>query len=162
MSKGIQIAVAALAVAALLGWYASASLDGGATYRYFQTVEELAASPATEKPVRVHGFVALGTIERDLDAKAVRFRVQSHPPHAGAAGGAAGAAGGAAARPVEAGLAVRYGTLELPDMFKDGAEVVVEGTVTDRGDAAVFHATNVLAKCPSKFQAKNESQAAGL
>lgn len=159
MSKGIQIAAAALAVAVLLGWYASSSLDGGATYRYFQTVEEFQAEPPTGVPVRVHGFVSLGTIERDLDAKAVRFRVQTHPPHASAPPGSPVTA---AATPAGGGLSVVYTSLEVPDMFKDGAEVVVEGTVTGQGDAAVFHATNLLAKCPSKFQAKSESQAAGL
>lgn len=159
MSKGIQIAVAALAVAVLLGWYASTSLQGGATYRYFQSVEELAGAPAAGAAVRVHGFVSPGTIERNLDAKAVRFRVQTHPPHATAPPGSPAQASG---EPTGASLSVVYASLEVPDMFRDGAEVVVEGTVTGEGDAVVFEATNVLAKCPSKFQAKTESQAAGL
>lgn len=160
MSKGIQIAVAALAVAVLLGWYASTTLEGGATYRYFQTVEEFAQAGPTDEAVRVHGFVSTGTIERDLAAKAVRFQVQSHPPHASAPPGAAPS--GKPAGSAGPGLRVVYGTLEVPDMFKDGAEVVVEGTVSGRGDDATFHATNLLAKCPSKFQAKSESAAAGL
>jgi len=162
LSKGIQIAVAALAVAVLLGWYASTTLEGGATYRYFQTVEEFAQAEPTGAPVRVHGFVSIGTIARDLESKSVRFRVQTHPPHASAPPGSAAAGAPAAATAPAAGLTVVYGTLEVPDMFKDGAEVVVEGTVSGRGDDAVFHATNLLAKCPSKFQAKPESAAAGL
>jgi cytochrome c-type biogenesis protein CcmE len=44
---------------------------------------------------------------------------------------------------------VVYASLEVPDLFKDGAEVVVEG----EPGAEAFHATNVLAKCPSKFEA---------
>ena len=43
-----------------------------------------------------------------------------------------------------------YAGLETPDLFKDGAEVVVEGRLT--ATAGTFHATNVLAKCPSKFE----------
>jgi cytochrome c-type biogenesis protein CcmE len=84
----------------------------------------------------VHGYVAPGSIERDVPGRVVRFRVQNDPPHAG--GSAANA------------LPVVYGSLETPDLFKDGAEVVVEGEL---GPEA-FHATNVLAKCPSKFESK--------
>jgi cytochrome c-type biogenesis protein CcmE len=53
---------------------------------------------------------------------------------------------------------VEYLSLETPDLFKDGAEVVVEGKLAPSGD---FHATNLLAKCPSKFEAKAREAAAG-
>jgi cytochrome c-type biogenesis protein CcmE len=156
MSKGLQIAVAALAVAILVGWYASTTLQGGATYRYFQTLDEFRASAPAGVPVRVHGYVSPGSIERDVPGKTVRFRVQTAPPHASAPPTAEASAATGDAVP---SLAVVYSTLELPDMFKDGAEVVVEGQAEGSGDAAVFHATNVLAKCPSKFQAKTQTPA---
>jgi len=146
ISKGWQIALGALAIAALLGWYASSEIGGGASFRYFQTLQEFRAAAATNQAVRVHGFVVPGSIERDIATRSVRFAVQNDPPHR--AGKEAG------------GLAVFYATLELPDLFKDGAEVVVEGRLEGRGDAAVFQATNVLAKCPSKFQAKATQAAA--
>jgi len=38
----------------------------------------------------------------------------------------------------------------VPDIFKNNADVVVEGTY----DGQVFHAHTLLAKCPSKFQSK--------
>jgi cytochrome c-type biogenesis protein CcmE len=41
-------------------------------------------------------------------------------------------------------------------MFKDGAEVVVEGRVQPD---AVFLADNVMAKCPSKFEAQAAEKA---
>ena len=62
------------------------------------------------------------------------------PPHAGG--------------PVGQTLAVDYGSLETPDLFKDGAEVVVEGELETRGGETVFVARNVMAKGPSKFQAQ--------
>lgn len=37
---------------------------------------------------------------------------------------------------------------QLPDIFKPGIQVVVEGRL--QGDG-VFHATTLLAKCPSRF-----------
>ena len=136
MSKGIQIAIGALLVAALLGWYASSNLEERASFVYYQTLEEFHAAGDVEGPARVHGYVAPGSIERDVPGRVVRFRVQNDPPHAG--GSATNA------------LPVVYASLETPDLFKDGAEVVVEGEL---GPEA-FHATNVLAKCPSKFEAK--------
>jgi cytochrome c-type biogenesis protein CcmE len=138
MSKGAQIALGALLVVALLAWYAYGALEGG-SYRYYQTLEELRAADPSGS-VRLHGYVAAGSIERDLAGKQVRFAVQNDPPHA------VGAAG-----PGET-LAVVYRSLETPDLFKDGAEVVVEGRI--EGAGGVFFADNVLAKCPSKFQAE--------
>lgn len=145
MSKGAQIAVAALVVAAIVAAYGWSSLEDGGSYRYFQTLSEFRGSPV-EGPVRVHGFVTPGSIERDLGAKTVRFAVQNDPPHR------------VGAQPDA--VAVQYATLELPDLFKDGAEVILEGRLEGQGAQAVFHATNVLAKCPSKFQAKQQESAA--
>jgi cytochrome c-type biogenesis protein CcmE len=143
MSKGVQIAAAAIVVAVLLGWYASTTLETGATFQYYQTLQEFRTEGAADvagRDVRVHGYVSPGTIERDVASKSVRFAVQNDPPHKAGA-------------QID-GLPVLYATLEVPDLFKDGAEVVVEGRLDGSGPDAVFHATNVLAKCPSKFQAK--------
>jgi len=137
MSKGVQIALGALLIAGLVGWL-GASRSGDAAFTYFQTLGEFKASGVVGEPVRVHGFVALGTIQRDVPGKRVTFAVQEQAPHAG--GSAAGA------------LRVEYASLETPDLFKDGAEVVVEGKLEPSG---TFHATNLLAKCPSKFEAKS-------
>ena len=105
-----------------------------------EELEEFRAAGVAAGPSRVHGYVAEGSIQRDLASKSVRFVVQSTPPHAGAASNAP--------------LAVHYASLETPDLFKDGAEVVVEGELSGNGEP-VFHATKVLAKCPSKFEAED-------
>ena len=52
-------------------------------------------------------------------------------------------------------LPVAYRGL-LPDTFKEGAEVVVEGR-WDSGQRH-FQATNLLAKCPSKYEGKDYKQ----
>lgn len=137
MSKGVQIAVGAALVAALLGWYGWSQIQEG-SFVYYQTLDEFRSGGAPGQAARVHGYVAQGSIERDVPGKVVRFRVQSEPPHAGGQSGNA--------------LPVVYASLETPDLFKDGAEVVVEGKLSAGGDGA-FHASNVLAKCPSKFEA---------
>jgi cytochrome c-type biogenesis protein CcmE len=138
MSKGVQIACGATLVALLLGWYAASNLEAGASFAYFKTLAEFEASRSEliGQHARVHGYVSLGSIQRDVAAKQVRFDVQNAPPHAG----------GAPDQP----LAVVFGSLETPDLFKDGAEVVVEGRLSETGD--VFHADKVMAKCPSKFE----------
>jgi cytochrome c-type biogenesis protein CcmE len=143
MSKGLQIALGGLAVAVLLGWYAATNLEEIGTFQYFQTLEEFRAADVGQA-ARVHGYVANGSIERDMGARSIRFAVVQDPPHAGAPAGPADS------------LRVVYGTLDAPDMFKDGAEVVVEGRM---GADAVFVADNVMAKCPSKFEAKQAQQA---
>ncbi len=139
MSKGVQIAGGATLIALLLGWYAASNLQAGATFAYYQTLEEFLATGAEESDVRVHGYVALGTIEREVAAQRVRFSVQNDPPHRAGASGEM--------------LPVLFASLETPDLFKDGAEIVVEGQLAGHGRDAVFHADKLFAKCPSKFEA---------
>jgi cytochrome c-type biogenesis protein CcmE len=141
VSKGLQIALGALVVAGLLGWYAASNLEKIGTFDYYQSLAEFQQSGAGGKPVRVHGYVALGSIERDVPNRQVRFRVVSEPPHKVAA---------------NTSMPVLYGTLETPDMFQDGAEVVLEGRLAAD---ATFVADNVMAKCPSKFEAKTAERA---
>lgn len=144
MSKGVQIAIGAIAVALLLGWFGWTQVEEG-TFVYYKNLQELRTSGDLESPSRVHGFVVAGSIERDVGAKVVRFHVRSAPD------GAPGSE--------ETPLAVVYASLETPDLFKDGAEVVVEGRMVG-GINGTFQATNVLAKCPSKFEGQASEQAA--
>ena len=144
MSKGAQIVIGASAIALLVGWYAATRLGGLASFEYYATLDEFRKAGMPAELARVHGYVADGSIQRDLASRQVRFHVQARPPHAGGEAGAP--------------LAVLFRSLEVPDLFKDGAEVVVEG----RMDASeqVFVADLVLAKCPSKFQAQPVPDAA--
>jgi cytochrome c-type biogenesis protein CcmE len=143
MPKGVQIALGAILVVILLGWFGWREVEEG-SFVYYETLEELRASGETGAAARVHGFVVEGSIERDLEAKVVRFRVRS-ALEAGAGRG-------------EDVLPVVYASLETPDLFLDGAEVVVEGRLVSGGDGT-FEATHILAKCPSKFEAKTRGQA---
>ena len=53
----------------------------------------------------------------------------------------------------ESSLKVTYQGV-TPDMFADGREVVVEGTL---GRDGVFHANTLLTSCPSKYEAEKEA-----
>jgi cytochrome c-type biogenesis protein CcmE len=143
MSKGVQIAIGAGCIALLLGWYGATQISEGA-FEYYQTLGEFRSASVAGKPSRVHGYVVPGSIERDVSGRQVRFQVQNDPAHAGGPAGEL--------------LPVVYASLEVPDLFKDGAEVVVEGQLPAQDVA--FQATNLLAKCPSKFEGVSEDSAA--
>lgn len=149
MSKGVQISIGAAVVALLLGWFAYTNLQEGVAFQYYQSLDEFIAQGAAleGRPLRVHGYVANDSIHRNLDAKNVRFTVQNDPPHAGIASGGT--------------LDVLFLGLETPDMFKDGAEVVIEGRLQHQATEMVFLADNVMAKCPSKFEGQAGGQAMG-
>ena len=68
MSKGLQIAIGGALVALLLGWY-GASRVGDTSSAYYQTLEEFQAVAEPGRAVRVHGYVADGSIERDGDGR---------------------------------------------------------------------------------------------
>ena len=142
MGKGAQILGGATLVALLLGWLAYAGVEEGA-FRYYKTLGEFqSAAENVGVASRVHGYVAMGSIERDVAGKEIRFHVQEVAPHAGGT--------------ADKSMPVSYASLEAPDLFKDGAEVVVEGKLQPDGR---FVATNVLAKCPSKFEAAEKERA---
>jgi cytochrome c-type biogenesis protein CcmE len=148
MSKGVQIAGGATVIALLLGWYAISQLEGGASFTYYQSLAEFRSAAKPGEHARVHGYVANGSIDRDVEARAVRFSVQNDPPHAGGEPGEL--------------LPVVFYSLETPDLFKDGAEVVVEGRFRPESSDDAFHADKVMAKCPSKFEGMDATRAASL
>ena len=147
MSKGVQVAGGATLIALLLAWVGFTNLERGASFAYYQSLEEFVASPDARdgSHSRVHGYVALGSIERDVASRSVRFAVQSEPPHAGGR--------------ADAALPVLFASLETPDLFKDGAEVVLEGRLVGDAGRERFHADKVLAKCPSKFEGQQGESA---
>jgi cytochrome c-type biogenesis protein CcmE len=152
MTKGAQLAIGATLIFGLLGWYGYSNLESASTFQYYTNLDEFLALANTSdemngKALRVHGFVAPGTIVRNLEGKNVTFEVQNEPPHKSAANPGT--------------LSVRFQGLETPDMFQDGADVVVEGTLSTESGEPVFVADNLLAKCPSKFQANPEEGSEG-
>lgn len=97
----------------------------GSSAEYYQTIGELKSHPA-DGDVRV-----LGTVQDDV----VRTDGGLHVRFTAAEG--------------DQRMPVDYrGT--LPDIFKPGAQVVVEGRMQPDG---VFHARVLEAKCPSRFTA---------
>ena len=141
MGKGPQILIAAVTVFAGLAWVLSLGASGEGTFSYYENVTAFIDTAAQRdanagrRGQRVHGFVVAGSIDRDLEAGRVSFRIAD--PES----------------PLS--LPVRYDGIDVPDLFRDGAEVVVEGRETE----GTFLASKVMAKCPSKYEVAPGSEA---
>jgi len=99
-----------------------------ATAVYYFTVSELKnCSICSSQSVRVAGNVQAGSIVRNDQQQQIRFVISD---------------GGHSLPVVYSGI--------VPDIFRPGITVVVEGHYTGQGS---FQAQTLLAKCPSKFQA---------
>lgn len=99
--------------------------DGGLAY--FVTVSEFKQAP-TSKGVRINGKVQDGSIRRESSGQDVAFVMTDG----------------------QTSLPVSYHGI-IPDTFVEGADVVVKGSL-DSG-SGTFHADELLAKCPSKYEA---------
>jgi len=122
----------AVAVFVLTGGYLAYS-GARSSFAYYMTVSELHNRVATvrDADIRLGGKVAATDLRWDQVAGRLQFIV-AEGTHT---------------------IPVRYLGV-VPDTFKPGAEVVVEG----RYDGTTFAADRLFAKCPSKFEARTEEQ----
>jgi len=123
--KAIKIGVTALVLATAFGALLFTTLQDN--LQYYKYVDEVAAAPQQweGKTLLVHGNVVAGSIGRKPDTLEWRFDLKRN------------------------GKSIRaYYTGSAPDNFKDGAEVILTGQFTDHG----FIATDMTAKCPSKYE----------
>jgi cytochrome c-type biogenesis protein CcmE len=95
---------------------------------YFFTVSELINKKGTiaEEGVRVNGTVVPGSIDQDKSNLKVNFKITDSKKN----------------------LLVYYEGI-IPDMFKENIDVVVEGTVDQKGN---LNANTLLTACPSKYE----------
>ncbi len=128
MTMVLRWGLPGLVVAGCVG-YLIYSASGGSA-EYYLTVAALRAHP-TSGVVRVAGVVQ-DDVRKSDGGLHVTFTEKD----------------GTASMPVE------Y-TGTLPDIFRPGITVVVEGKL---GADGVFHATTLLAKCPSRFSTKPYTQ----
>ena len=111
----------AAVLAACVGYLVYSATASNA--QYYRTVAELRADPGVGES-RV-----LGTVQDDVERLDGGLEVKFTASDAGAS------------------MPVDYRG-QLPDIFKPGIQVVVEGRLQPDG---VFHARTLLAKCPSRF-----------
>lgn len=116
-----------------LGFLMYTGLSDNMVY-YYHVDEFLAKAPSLEgETVKVNGKVVEGSIlKQQMDYNFVIHGAQQNQIH------------------------VSYHGV-VPDTFKDRSDVVVEGTYDP--DARVFHATTLLAKCPTKYEPQQQAKA---
>ncbi len=131
MNAGTKFAVGAALIVGSVGYLMASGIKE--TGQYFLTPSELSQKVAADPSfydvgMKVGARVVPGSVSRDVATQTLRFQVTD----------------GSARYPVEFhGLP--------PDTFTDSVEVVVEGRLQQRD--GVIHATNVLAKCGSRYEA---------
>jgi len=121
----IKLAIPLVLIVAGISWLAFSNLSEA---NYFYNVDELPqqGDRVLDHSMKVKGRVVVGSIEQ---GRPTAFTIAENG--------------------VE--LKVLYvGEEPLPDMFKDRAEAVVEGTMRADG---VFEAVHLQAKCASKYEA---------
>ena len=133
-AKTAKVTLTAVVLAAAFGALLYTSL--GESMQYYKYADEVMASPAEwqGKRLQVHGYVIGPSISRKRDTLDYRFDIQRN------------------------GKVMRaYYTGVVPDTFQADAEVVLTGQLTDDG----FHATEMTAKCPSKYEAAPAASTGG-
>lgn len=123
-----------------------------ASAQYFLTVDELSERSAGEltREVRVSGAVLGDTIKYDPETLTLRFEV-AHVPgdnsEIEAQGGLAEVLHQAVIDPSRKRLEVSYIGVK-PDLLRNEAQAIMTGKL---GEDGVFHADELLLKCPTKY-----------
>ena len=133
-----------------------------ASAQYFLTVEELNAkgSTVTGRDLRVSGAVLGDTIQYDSKTLTLTFTV-AHVPGDNkdieAQGGLAAVLHAAVIDPNRSRLQVVYSGVK-PDLLRNEAQAIMTGRL---GEDGVFHAEELLLKCPTKYEEAVPEQSQG-
>jgi len=132
--RNIKIVVTAVVLSSAFGFMMWTTLRDGA--EYFKHVDEVIAQRTSleGKKLQVQGYVIPGSILVKPNTLEYRFRIQNNPIRSGEPGNV---------------MNVSFKG-QPPDTFKDEAEVVAHGQLRSDGG---FDANQVIAKCPSKYEA---------
>jgi cytochrome c-type biogenesis protein CcmE len=125
-NKAAKVALTSVVLATAFGVLLYSSL--GDSLQYYKYVDEVMVEPAAwhGKNLQVHGIVVPDSIARKDNSLEWRFQLQRNGK-----------------------VLTAYYTGIVPDTFKADSEVVLTGTMDGKG----FHATEMTAKCPSKYDA---------
>ena len=134
-SKALKVGLTTLVLITAFAGLLWSTLREGT--EYYKHVEEVMVQPNDwyGKKLQLHGFVVPKSIMRRRDSLDYRFEVASK---------------GQVVKASYRGI--------VPDTFKDDAEVVLKGVLTPQGFEV--ETNGVMAKCPSKYEAKPGSAGA--
>jgi cytochrome c-type biogenesis protein CcmE len=133
-----------------------------ANAEYFMTVDELNAKSDSlvGRSLRVSGAVVGSTIQFNPDSHDLTFDIANVPGDNAtieAQGGLAKVLHDAVVDPTRRRLSVNYNGPK-PDLMRDEAQAIITGHL---GEDGVFHADELLLKCPTKYEEAVPSQASG-
>ncbi len=133
--KAIKIGLTSLVLALTFGGLLYTTMAEGT--EYYKHVDEVMTQPEPwyGKKLQMHGFVVPNSIKRRPDTLDYIFQVQNNGHIVNAS----------------------Y-TGVVPDTFKSESEVVLKGTLS--ADGFTVQPNGVMAKCPSKYEAKPGGAAA--
>lgn len=132
-----------------------------ATSEYFLTIDELNAKgpEVVDRNLRVSGAVIGDTIQYDAQTLTLTFEV-AHVPGDQAMvndeGGLAEALHQAVIDPTRSRMKIVY-VGPMPDLLRHEAQAIVTGKL---GEDGLFHADELLLKCPTKYEEAVPEQAA--
>jgi cytochrome c-type biogenesis protein CcmE len=139
-----------LILAAVVYLVISGTLTGAS---YFITVDDLLENPAyVGQTVRITGAVIGDTIQYDGDTLLIEFtvaNVRNDVPDLGAA------LREAVTNPDVTRLPIRVENTVKPELLQSEAQAIMTGTL---GTDGVFHVSELLLKCPSRFIESGPSQ----
>lgn len=127
MLKRRKFLIGGIIVILAIGYLGFTGFQNSATY-YYTVGEYFEQGAINGENIRVNGLVAEGSVEQDTVGRLLEFTIVEE----------------------DKSLPVVYRGI-VPDTFKTGINVVVEGTVDSEG---VFQAHTLLPKCPSRYEAQ--------
>jgi cytochrome c-type biogenesis protein CcmE len=156
-SNRIKFIIGGVLILAAVAYLIISSTQASA--QYFLTIDELKAkgSAMADRDVRISGAVIGNTIQYDAKTLTLTFTVANVPGDNNqieAQGGLAAVLHAAVVDPNRTRMKVVYQGPK-PDLLRDEAQAIMTGKL---GSDGVFHASELLLKCPTKYQEAVPSQ----
>ncbi len=160
MSSRMKLFIGGFVILAAVGFLIFSSTQASA--QYFLTVDELAAKGASmvDRNVTVSGAVLGDTITYDPQTLTVKFTVANVPgdnAEIEQLGGLGKVLHDAVTDPSRGRLQVVYQGAK-PDLLRNEAQAVMTGHI---GADGIFYASELLLKCPTKYEQAVPQQAQG-
>lgn len=157
-SNRIKFVIGGLLILAAVIYLIVSSTQASA--QYFLTVDELRAkgSAVAGREIRISGAVLGDTIQYDAKTLSLKFTVANVPgdnKQIEAQGGLAAVLHAAVIDPNRTQLKVVYQGPK-PDLLRNEAQAIMTGKL---GDDGVFYASELLLKCPTKYEEAVPNQA---
>ncbi len=156
----VKFIIGGLLIVAAVVYLIASSLQSSS--QYFLTVQELQGKGSTVvgRDVRVSGAVVGSTIQYDANTLTLKFTVANIPgdqKEIDRLGGLAAVLHQAVIDPKTSRLQVVYKGVK-PDLLRDEAQAIMTGKL---GQDGTFTASELLLKCPTKYQDAVPNQAGG-